>query len=64
LTLFTYDLGIETISTVLDLFMIEGFKCLIKFSLAVLNFIYKIYNDEGDYVHVSLHPQDLAEILK
>jgi hypothetical protein len=45
LTIFTYDLSIEIISTVLDLFMVEGFKCLIKIGLAVLNFIYKIYTD-------------------
>lgn len=43
LTLFTYDLSIEIISTVLDLFMIEGFKCLIKISLAILNFILKMF---------------------
>lgn len=35
--MFTYDLSIENISTVLDLFMVEGFKCLIKLSLAILS---------------------------
>lgn len=45
--MFTYDLSIEIVSTILDLFMIDGFKCLIKISLAVLNFLFKIYLDGG-----------------
>jgi hypothetical protein len=37
LTLFTFDLGIGNISSFIDLFMIEGFKSLIKISLAILS---------------------------
>ncbi len=48
LTLFTYDLSIENIATVIDLFMVEGFKCLIKTALAILNYIYKIHIERGD----------------
>jgi len=43
LTLFTYDLSIEIISTVIDLFMVEGFKCLIKLSLSVLKQTYALF---------------------
>ena len=43
LTLFTYDLSIENISTVIDLFMVEGFKCLIKLALAILSQTYKMF---------------------
>jgi hypothetical protein len=45
LTLFTYDFSIENISTALDLFMIEGKKCLIKLSLAVLSHCYRFYQN-------------------
>ena len=52
--------------------MIDGFKCLIKISLAVLNFIYKIYKEDGlqiDGFHLPPNtpgaPQDtFANILK
>lgn len=43
LTLFSYDLSIECITTVLDLFMVEGFKCLIKVAMAFLSHAYSQY---------------------
>ena len=47
MTLFTYDLSIENISTVIDLFMVEGFKCLIKISLSILNETYRMFLEGG-----------------
>ena len=37
LTLFTYDLPIETIGGIIDIFIIDRFKALIKVGLAILS---------------------------
>ena len=47
LTLFTADLSIEIVQTVMDLFMVEGYKSLIKLALAILNQTYKIFTERN-----------------
>jgi Rab-GTPase-TBC domain len=66
LTLFTYDLSIENISTVLDLFMVEGFKCLIKVSMALLSHAYQIYlkNASVDNFGHKTNTERLIDIIK
>lgn len=69
LTLFTYDLSIECITTVLDLFMVEGFKCLIKVAMTFLSHAYSQYLREGharfiDVVKHEEHRMESRALLK
>ncbi|CDW77234.1 tbc domain-containing protein [Stylonychia lemnae] len=65
LTLFTADLSIEIVQTVIDLFMVEGYKSLIKLALAILNQTFKIFK-EGQIPHLSFQTESegYVDLLK